>query len=353
MDDIYFTNDVNFQLDSFYLLLNNLYNTVPIRKINKKTEKSLLNIKEVKIAMNIRDLAFKAYRESTDDTNWKIYCKYRNKVKSVLRKYKSKYWENKFSNCDSKEMWKTINEQRKQSSNCFDSHDPDSFNNYFISSQSAPDNVPPSFESFSQTGFNFQCINDNALLIALNKTKSNALGSDNIPLKFIKIIFPFISKLLLHIFNSIIMTSNFPRCWRTAREVPIKKKGSLTSLENYRPISILPCLSKLFEITIKNQIFDYITSNNLLSPCHFGFRIGSSTSSLLLSLTESIRNNINNKKISTLISLDLSKAFDTVNYSILISKLSAQFNFSSFSCKLLYSYLTDRKQFVGDVNGDY
>lgn len=85
----------------------------------------------------------------------------------------------------------------------------------------------------------------------------------------------------------------------------------------------------------------------MLSDCHFFFRSGGSTSSLLLSLTENVRHNINNRRISTLVSLDLSKAFDTVNHNVLTEKLSSKFGFSSTACKLMHSYITDRAQYVG------
>lgn len=142
------------------------------------------------------------------------------------------------------------------------------------------------------------------------------------------------------------MTSSYPDFWKVSRIVPIRKKGGNGGMESFRPISILPCLSKIFETVLKDQIMDHLNSNTLLSNCHYGFRPGGSTSSLLLNLTEDIRQNSNDNKIQTLISLDLSKAFDTIDHITLINKLSTKFTFSATPCKLLYSYLNRRRQFV-------
>lgn len=351
-NEIYDTSNINHQLENFYQLLFTLHDTVPMRRKRIYNGTNFCNILEVKVARNIRDLAFKAYKENVNDDSWRTYCKYRNRVKSILRKYKTKYWIAKFDNCSSTDMWKLINSKRLNKPNSpFDRHDPEVLNNYFISSQINANDRPLDFQNFSDIGFNFRCINRDELLYSISRIKSNAVGPDELPIKFVKKVYPYIENYLLFIFNTILTTSHYPELWKTSRIVPIKKNCRATGLDNFRPISILCCLSKAFEIILKDQILDHLNSEKLLSDCHFGFRTGASTSSLLLSLTEKVRHNINSKNISTLVSLDLSKAFDTVNYNVLTEKLSSKFGFSSSSCKLMHSYITERFQFVG-LNGN-
>ena len=103
------------------------------------------------------------------------------------------------------------------------------------------------------------------------KAKSNAIGSDDLPLKFMKSIYQVIEHYILHIFNTIILTSCYPSSWKTSRIFPIKKKDRNFGLENYRPISILCSLSKIFETILKDQMLFYINSKKLLSKSHLGF----------------------------------------------------------------------------------
>lgn len=185
----------------------------------------------------------------------------------------------------------------------------------------------------------FSCIDKTELWNSFAHMKSNALGPDKIPLTFLKKIYPFKENHLIFIFNTILTTSVYPHEWKISRIVPVKKKLPNNSIENFRPISILDTLNKVFEDKLKSQVISHIESENLLSDCHFGFRTGS----ILLSLTEKVRENMGKRKLSTLISLDLSKAFNMVNYNVLIDKLYSQFKFGSISCRLIHSYLFKRR----------
>lgn len=140
------------------------------------------------------------------------------------------------------------------------------------------------------------------------------------------------------------MTSTFPTSWKTARVVPIPKNKSVNNPDDFRPISILPVLSKIVEHLMNDQILESVSTSIINSQ--YAFRKGFSTTSLLLSLTDSVRKAININKLSALVSLDLSKAFNSVNHITLISKLKYQFNFSNTACKFILSYLENRLQFV-------
>lgn len=202
------------------------------------------------------------------------------------------------------------------------------------------------FDSLNDT-FNsksFRCFNEMDVFSSLNKIKSKSVGTDDIEVKFLKLAFPHISGFLLHLFNTIIMKSQFPSCWKTARVVPIPKTKVINSVNDLRPISILPVLSKVFEHMIKDQILDSFQIK--LYDAQYAFRKGHNTTTLLLSMTDSIRHSINSNRLPVLLSLDISKAFNSINYCILIQKLFDQFRFSKSACKLILSYLCNRLQFV-------
>ena len=112
----------------------------------------------------------------------------------------------------------------------------------------------------------------------------------------------------------------FPLDWKIARVTPLHKKGSKNLMENYRPISILPIISKVFE-RILYQFYEYLTSNNLLSKQQFGFRRFHSTMSTLLDCTNEWYINMDRGLYNLVVFLDLKKAFDTVDHVLLLAKL--------------------------------
>ena len=147
---------------------------------------------------------------------------------------------------------------------------------------------------------------------------------------------------LTYLFNLIISTGIFPDEWKCAHVVPLYKgKGSKSSPENYRPISILSPISKLFESLISKQIYYYLESNNMLHPSQFGFRKKLSCELALNSMVEDWRNGLDSGHDFISIFLDLSKAFDTVDHNILLSKLPYYF-FHSNTINLIGNYLSNR-----------
>ena len=163
---------------------------------------------------------------------------------------------------------------------------------------------------------------------------------------FVKLIFSYICDVLLVIVNTILTTSVFPSAWKIARVVPIKKKGSSTDFSNLRPISVLPVLSKAVENIIKCQIMDYVDEHALLHDRQSAYRRGHSTTHLMLSLTDFIRQNTFRSNFSVLLSLDMTKAFDSIENLLLNGKLCTRYNFSTSACKMIKSYLEGRQQFV-------
>ena len=132
-------------------------------------------------------------------------------------------------------------------------------------------------------------------------------------------------------------------CFQDCQSLPHLKKKSLnpSDVKNYRPVSLLPFLSKTLERAVFNELSSYLHQNNFLDPLQSGFKAGHSTETALLSVTESIRTASAKSLSSVLILLDLSAAFDTVDHQILLSSLKAM-GVSGSALSLFESYLTDR-----------
>ena len=199
--------------------------------------------------------------------------------------------------------------------------------------------------TFTASRFTFSKITLSDLECEINSLNSNKTGtSKNIPTKLLKETSDICSKTLLQIWNEEIVTGQkFPGNLKLADVTPIFKKDDRTSTKNYRPVSILPVVSKIFERIIQKQIISYI--DKFISPSMCGFRKDYSTQTALLSLIEKWKLTLDNRGYAGAILMDLSKAFDTINHELLIAKLNA-YGFSDSALKLILDYLSDRWQRV-------
>ena len=130
------------------------------------------------------------------------------------------------------------------------------------------------------------------------------------------------------IINLTIDTNEIPVGWKRALITPLFKEGDRNSAANYRPISILPAISKVMERIIHTQIHNHIPQHSLLLEAQFGFRKNPSTATCILKLTDIIYKNMDSGLLTGVVFLDLKKAFDTVNHEILLNKLHS-FNLSN------------------------
>ena len=146
-------------------------------------------------------------------------------------------------------------------------------------------------------------------------------GLHGIPTCLLKMSFTFIASSLTHIFNLVISTGIIPKDWKSARVTPIFKADSKVDPANYRPISVLSVIAKLFEKTIFNQVYAYLTVNKLLSKYQSGFRPLHSTLTALIDITDNWYLNIDDGLTNAILFIDLKKAFDTIDHEILLSKL--------------------------------
>jgi hypothetical protein len=172
-----------------------------------------------------------------------------------------------------------------------------------------------------------------------------ASGDDNITLQMIKLCFPLISNHILHIINCCIEQSYFPAKWKTALVTPLPKTSTTTSLNDLRPISLLPTLSKILEKIVYQQMIAYVDSCNILPVSQSGFRKAHSTTSALLNITDNILRGYDQNLLTILVSLDYSKAFDTIDHDLMCAKLH-YYGFSISSIDFFKSYLYNRYQKV-------
>ena len=156
---------------------------------------------------------------------------------------------------------------------------------------------------------------------------------------------PFITK----IYNDSITEGNFPSALKNADMTPGHKKDEKTSKGNYRPVSILPTVSKIFEKSMYTDLEEYMKT--YLSPFLCGFRKGFSTQHCLIAMLEKMKKSLDKQHYAAALLTDLSKAFDCINHELLIAKLEA-YQFSPSSLKYIYSYLSERKQRT-KVNNSY
>ena len=186
-------------------------------------------------------------------------------------------------------------------------------------------------------------------LKSINPNK--ATGPDNIPSRVLKIAAEILSPSLTAIFNRSLSMGIYPNDWKMARVLPVFKSGDKTDLGNYRPISIISAIAKVFGRLVYDQFYTYLTSNQLINTYQSGFRSTYSTLTSLLESTNSWCVNIDKGLLNGVVFIDMKKAFDTIDYDILLSKLAA-YGVDKLALSWFQSYLTNRKQKCF-VNGQF
>ena len=317
----------------------------------------------------------KLKKKRTND-NLTLYKKFRNRVSNEIRKSKESYVHNFFATNtqNMKKLWsgiKTIISHKSSTSSSINKiKDPEGnvtsepskilnvFNNFFVDiADEITKTIPKTPKSPLEYLSNRTCdslfltpvtsMEVNDLINILNPSKS--VVPNSIPIKLLKILGSSVSPLLALLVNQSFQCRVFPDKLKKANVIILFKKGNPEVPSNYRPVSLLPIFSKIFEKLMYRRLFRFLEVHNVLYSLQFGFQENHSIDHALVSLTEAIRNTLDNKRFGCGIFIDLQKAFDTVNHEILLSKLE---HYGVRGCALEWfrSYLSDRKQYVS-ING--
>jgi hypothetical protein len=291
--------------------------------------------------------------------------------KQEIRKAKINYNDNLISNSDNvnSTIWKLIKKEAAISKNSINTElTPDTFNDYFTNTnlqvysnnEIKTERFPQLKDAVFDSVFtNHLCKNSMtekqlkwqkvslASLILLVKGLKSSRSEDYYGLSsyLLKHIIDIIIEPFGDLVNDSLMCGHFPDDLKIAIVVPILKKGNRNEVANYRPIALLPILSKLFELVIKEQLCNHLNKCNFILENQFGFREGKSTIDAIQNVTTQIYENFERKNITLATFIDISKAFDSISHSILIGKLH-EYGLTGNTLQLLKSYLVNRKQLV-------
>ena len=345
--------------------------------INKAITKAIMNRSRLKNAFN----------KNPTQENKLIYKKQRNFCVNVLRREKRKYYKtlNLENVTNNKLFWKTIkpffsekthrNEKitlvDKEKIISDDSNVADTFNTYFSNAvkdlningyqndyifdkdKSYIENCVSKFKNYpsiikitekndSLESFSFSPCNISQMyekIITLNKNKPTT--ENNIPAKILIHCVDTCAPILSNAYNRSLKEGDFPSSLKEADMTPLHKKDEKTLKENYRPVSILPTVSKIYERLMHTEIENYM--KRFISPFLCGFRKGFNTQHCLLSMIEKMKKSLDKNHFAAAVLTDLSKAFDCINHDLLIAKLHA-YGFSYQALIFLHSYVSQRKQ---------
>ena len=182
-------------------------------------------------------------------------------------------------------------------------------------------------------------------IIITNLKQSNSDGWDNIPTTILKSNINILAPILSNLINKSLAIGLFPKSLKRAKILPIFRNKDKLDITNYRPISILPVISKVYEKVFYNRLYNYFSVKNLLSSSQFGFRSGASTEHALLKFSDYILKLFDQNKVAIATFMDLGKAFDCVDHNILLSKFK-KYGIHETTLQWINSYLPDHEHFV-------
>lgn len=192
------------------------------------------------------------------------------------------------------------------------------------------------------------------VLNAVRLISSDAIGHDEISIKFLKKILPYSLDSIVHIFNHSIGNGSFPSLWNVVKIRPIEKITEPQSPSDTRPITVNSVMTKIFTFILNSQIKCFLNANNILHECQSAFREGFSCTTALIRVFEDIRHNIKNNKLTILVLLDIKSAYPSVSHDLLIHILR-NLGFQSKSINWITSFIKNKNQYVqlGNQSSDH
>ena len=333
-------NDMWNKFEQGFVSVANNYAPIIQKRMRGINNCSWMN-NDIKRDMWQRDYFLKKAHKSNDRESWANYRYYRNRVTSKIKKCKESYNRRVIeeNSDDSKAFWKTVKkilpgESKKMSTSLKIGNDVSSdgktiaFNDHFVGVMRRL--ICDTGNSVVNTGrnlmsaaivrtitqhenrptFRFKEIKLSSVFGQLRGLKiGKATGLDNIPARLLKDSAAVVAKPLTRIINASLQQGKLPCAWKCARVIPLLKKGNALNMDNYRPISVLPVISKLLEREVHKQLTGYLREYKILSPYQYGFRKLHSTEFATLAFADTIRRNIDNGLMTGAVFLDFKKAF--------------------------------------------
>ena len=305
-----------------------------------------------------RDFLKRKAVKNNDEQLWKEYRELRNDITKKIKSDKKKYYTDQLKECgkNPQKVWKFINKVTgggKQTQPPSDLS-ADAFNVYFStigekikeSSSTKPVNLPWKNPPCS-FNFRFSPVNEEWVKKALMKLNSNSnvdiLGFDR---KLLRCSAEIISPIICKFFNASLITSTVISDWKMARVTPVfKEKGDKSDFSNYRPISVIGHISKLFEMVIHRQLLEYFHESNLISLDQSAYLKHRNTQTALHRVIDDWTDNICSNNLTGICSFDIKKCFDTIDHQILLLKLE-KYGITNSELNWFRSYLADRCQIV-------
>ena len=332
---------------------------------------------EIRQKMNNRDKLLRKARKTQNETDWNNYRKLRNNCTNDIRLAKSNFNQNLLAENSKhpRKFWQTIKQifPVKSKSNAAPSRylenettntrstDPkekvNMFCNFFTNVASFLKRSSIHLKDFvwhyhknntlkTCKSFRFGYVSVVFVRKELKKLKRHkATGCDDLPPGLLKDCADEISHPLHYLINLSLKTAEIPTEWKHALVTPIYKSGSSSKVDNYRPISIIPILAKILEKSVHSQLIDFLEENHLLSSQQFGYRRNRSTSIAATLFIDNIRKELDRGNLVGAVFIDLSKAFDTVGHSIILSKLTS-YGINGNELNWFTNYLFNRTQQV-------
>nr|CAH7760650.1 unnamed protein product [Callosobruchus chinensis] len=346
--------------DKVEFLSNNILSVfdrnAPVRTVRVSKPYAPWLTSNLKMIFHQRDSALRSYKANKTVENWRSYKALRNFALACMRQEKAAHLEHVCGENNSSKLYKTLkgmNIQKKTSAD-IPPHlrNPSAINHYFLSVYKDNNNKCKNeieyFNNHKLGGFEpfyFNMTDEQEILSVLKQIKSNACGSDGITVEMLKLSFPVIGKYITHLLNICIEKNYFPLCWKEAIVIPIPKTNDPKDFSDLRPISLLPVMAKIIEKIVYKQLKNHFFNNNIIPSFQSGFREGCSTTTALLQVSDEIIRGLDKNQASALVLLDFSKAFDTINHSLLLAKCR-YYGLHDTAIQFLSNYLNNRKQKV-------
>lgn len=301
----------------------------------------------------------KRFRDTNSDSDWSHYCGLRKLYRKAIKVTKRNTYTKIICDSDnkSKTVWNIVNSERPHKNGSTKSDiTANDFNKFFSSISDSIiksidcHNIDPLMLLYNHpkptsSFFMSSILETDVRQAILHLKNSTCLDYYGLNSRIIKISLEFLVAPLTVLFNKLIEEGLWPDCFKITKVFPIHKKGGNDVLDNFRPISIVPIFSKIFEILLKEKILSYLENKSILSPVQFGFRKNFSTIKAILAVIDEVVEGLDNRLWTHANLCDLTKAFDCVNTDILLTKLE-YYGFRNNILNLFRSYLTNRQQYV-------